>query len=445
LKPSPENRELYRDDQTGLREFGEHLKKHGVIEPLVITADNYIASGHRRHAAAVLVGIAELPVRVLDKERDEYTADEYLALLREYNRQRAKTLDTLIAEAAVDADPEAAYICLVESRVKRARGGGDGEFEIEGRMHRAAISKVKQPMLDAVLDVVGNRHEFWPLTVRQVHYSLLSAPPLRNINDKASTYSNDKASYKDLCDLLARARIAGQVPWAAIEDATRPMKLWRTDRNLAAFVERELSNLFGNYWRDPLQSQPDHFEVIIEKNSSLTPVETVCMKYGIPLTSGRGQTSKDRLYRLAQRYRASGKNGLVLFLLSDFDPAGDAIANTNAKSLRDDFQIPESKIVPVRVALRPDQITRHNLPRSLEVKESNLRAGFIERHGVEYAVELEALEPAKLQAELDAAIRAHLAVDLFNAEIEHEKAEAAKLQTLKTKVLAYIRREGLQV
>lgn len=445
LEPSPENRELYRDDRAGLRELGEHLKKRGVLEPLVITSDNYIVSGHRRHAAAVLVGIRELPCRVLDKTRDEYTADEYIALLREYNRQRSKSLDSLLAEAAVDANPDAAYISLVNGRVKRARNG-DGQFEIEGSMVRSAISKFKAVMLTAVIQVIETRREFWPLSVRQVHYCLLSAPPLRHTAKPESIYVNDKASYKDLCDLLARARIAGQVPWAAIEDATRPMKLWRTHRTLAGFVERELTDLFGNYWRDLLQSDRDYFEMIVEKNSSLSVVETVAMKYTIPVTSGRGQTSKDRLYRMAQRFKASGKERLVLLLLSDFDPDGDSIAAVNARSLRDDFHIPESKIVPVRVALRPDQIKRHNLPRSLEAKETSSNYdSFVARHGVSYAVELEALEPATLQAELDAAIRSHLDVDLFNREVEIERQEAGKIQALKTKVLDFICREGLSV
>lgn len=443
LKPSPENRELYRDDRDGLREFGEHLEKHGVLEPLVITRDDWIVSGHRRYAAASLVGIELLPCRVLDKDRDDYTADEYIALLREYNRQRSKSLDTLLAEACVDANPEAAYISLVEGRVKRARNG-DGEFQIEGKMHRSKISPAKTPMLEAAIAAIESRREFWPLTVRETHYVLLSTPPLRHAKKPESTYTNNLASYKDLCDLLARARIAGRVPWEAITDETRPMKVWPTNRTVGRFVERELSNLFGNYWRDLLQSQSDHYEIIIEKSASLTSVANVAMKYTIPVTSGRGHTCKDRLKKLAGRFHASGKDRLVLFLLSDFDPSGDAISNTNAKSLRDDFGIAENKIVPVRVALRPDQIAKYSLPQSLEAKTtSSTYNAFVDRHGVTYAVELEALEPAMLQAELDKAIRSHLDVDLFNREVETEREEAGKLESLKRKVLTFIRREGL--
>jgi len=101
-----------------------------------------------------------------------------------------------------------------------------------------------------------------------------------------------------------------------------------------------------------------------------------------------------------------------LLLLSDFDPDGDAIANANALSLRDDLGIHEDQLLPVRAALR-----------------------------VNYAVELEASAPEHLQTELDRSIRSHLDTDAFNREVEEEKAEAAKLQGLKGRVLEFIKQK----
>ena len=43
----------------------EQIKKNGV-SPLVITRDNRIISGHRRHAAAVALGIERVAVKVFD-------------------------------------------------------------------------------------------------------------------------------------------------------------------------------------------------------------------------------------------------------------------------------------------------------------------------------------------------------------------------------------------
>jgi len=441
LQPSRENEQLYSDTDATLNDFAEHLRRDGILEPLVVTRDGFIVSGHRRHAAALRAGLERVPCRKLRQKRSEFTDDAYVKLLREFNRQRSKTIDEILRESMVDANPEAAYVALVESRVKRARTNGHS-FEIEGVKRRAEISKAKSPMLQAALAAIEQRREFWPLSVRQIHYCLLSDPPLRHAKKPGSLYRNDRQSYQDLCDLLARARIAGHLDWTTIVDETRPVCLWPTDQHVGAFVERELSDLFGNYWRDLQQSQPDHLEILIEKNASLSVIETVAMGYCIPITSGRGQTSKEKLWQIAKRFRASRKDRLVLLLLSDFDPDGDAIANANALSLRDDLGIHEDQLLPVRAALRLDQIEKYQLPQSLEAKTTSSNYDkFVLRHGVNYAVELEALAPEHLQTELDRSIRSHLDTDAFNREVEKEKAEAAKLQGLKGRVLEFIKQK----
>ncbi len=228
-----------------------------------------------------------------------------------------------------------------------------------------------------------------------------------------------------MCDLLARARrILGLLSWNTIADETRPVRLWRLERNVGQYVESELSALFGSYWRDVLQSQPNHLEILIEKNASLSVIEKVAMRYTIPLTSGRGQTSKEKLWQISERFRRSGKKKLVVLILSDFDPDGDAIANANARSLRDDLGIDDGRLIPVRVALRHDQIERYKLPRSLEAKESSASYNkFVARHGVSYAVELEALTRRAFANRTYRAIRSHIDVDAFNREVEREKQE----------------------
>jgi hypothetical protein len=439
LSPSIENTQLYADTEESLNAFAEHIRRDGVLEPLVITADNYVVSGHRRRSAAVRAGLKAVPCRQLPKKKSEFGRDQYIALLREFNRQRSKTIDEIIRETLVDANPEVAYTALVQSRERKARNG-IGVFEIIGEKHRAEISDAKRPMLEAVKKVIEDRKEFWPLTDRGVHYPLLNDPPLRHAKKPDSTYRNNRNCYQDLCDLLTRARIAGEISFDAIADPTRPMKVWKTHKHVGDFIKSELDDLFSEYWRDILQSQPDHHEIVVEKNTALAVVEGIARKYTISITSGRGQCCKDRLYKLKRRFRQSKKDRLVLYILTDFDPGGDAISNATARSLRDDFGIPESRIVPVRVALRLDQVESFALPRSLELKEDDEnRKSFVARHGVDFAVELEAMEPADLQAELDKQIRAHIDVGLLNKEVELEKAEAGKLQAIKASVLEFMK------
>lgn len=65
LKPNPANRDLGPVED--LTDLGLSMLKHGCLEPLLVeeATDGYrIVAGHRRAAAAKLVGIGELPCRV---------------------------------------------------------------------------------------------------------------------------------------------------------------------------------------------------------------------------------------------------------------------------------------------------------------------------------------------------------------------------------------------
>jgi hypothetical protein len=87
---------------------------------------------------------------------------------------------------------------------------------------RREISAAEEPFLKAVIDLIEAHEEYWPLSLRTVHYRLLSEIVVRNARTGAR-YVNDYSSYHALGDLLLRARIDGLVRWRAIEDTTRPV------------------------------------------------------------------------------------------------------------------------------------------------------------------------------------------------------------------------------
>ena len=85
--PSPENDELYGpivESDPELVSLADSIREHGVKEPLVLTADCYILSGHRRYAAANLAGLNMPPVRIEQAiRRSDCSKDEYLQHLRD--------------------------------------------------------------------------------------------------------------------------------------------------------------------------------------------------------------------------------------------------------------------------------------------------------------------------------------------------------------------------
>ncbi len=340
IEPSPENDKLYKpvcSTDPEIVELARSIEKHGIIEPLVITQDYYILSGHRRFVAARIADLETVPCRVLEFNRTD-DPDQFLVLLREYNRQREKSFDEKLREVVVTINPNDAYQSLIEHRAAQSAVEGD-HMAIGERKHRAAISFAKRGFLNAILAVLKDNRSFWPLSDRQVHYRLLNSPPLRHSSKPDSVYRNDPGSYKSLVDLVTRARLKGHIPMQAIADETRPIVTWSTWPDVRGFIHSELQDLLRGYWRNLMQSQPNHIEILVEKNTVANIVKAVAMQYCIPMTSGRGYCSLPPRHQLAQRFKTSGKSKLIILIASDFDPDGEEIARSFARSMRDDFGI----------------------------------------------------------------------------------------------------------
>jgi hypothetical protein len=424
IRPSAQNEALYRPvsaEDPEIIALAESIRKYGLREPLVVTKDHVILSGHRRHVACRLAGLKTVPCRM---ENVFSTSPSFVALLREYNRQRIKSLDETTREEIVCADPEESHRVLVEHRKRRARVS-IATLTIEGRKQRNQISPAKKPLLDAVLAILKEREEFWPLTDRQIHYALLNDPPLLHAKKPGSVYRNDLASYRATIDIVTRARLEGLIPFEAIHDPTRPVTVWEVHREAGAFIRSELDGFLKGYYRDLVQSQPNQIEIVGEKNTIENLIQSVAMEYCIPYTIGRGYSCLDRRHRMKERFRQSGKEKLVVLILSDFDPEGEDIAHSFARSMRDDFGI--ENIVPIKVALTHEQVVQMKLPPQMKAKKTSSRyAKFAEKHGDD-VFELEAVPPERLQKILREAIDKVLDTAKFNAEIDIEKQEAAHL------------------
>jgi ParB-like chromosome segregation protein Spo0J len=94
LKPSPENKRLYRptNEDPEIDRLVASIRERGLIETPIVTGDSYIVSGHRRRAALLRLGKVWQECRVLPYRREDIPTDEYIKLLREHNVQREKTV-----------------------------------------------------------------------------------------------------------------------------------------------------------------------------------------------------------------------------------------------------------------------------------------------------------------------------------------------------------------
>lgn len=438
IRLSPENADLYRPvnrDDPEIIALAESIKEHGILEPLTVTADYFLVSGHRRYTAARVAGLDSVPCRVMDFCRED-DPDRFIVLLRENNRQREKSFDEKLREEIVNVNPSQAYASLIEHRAEKSKVKVE-PLAMDGIKGRAAISEAKQPFLQAVVAVLESLREFWPVSDRQIHYPLLNDPPLRHASKPECAYRNDRRSYKSLCDLLTRARLDGTLPMECIGDETRPVQIWNVWRDVRGFVRGELDGLLKGYWRDLMQSQPNHVEILIEKNTVANIVKPVAGQFCIPMTSGRGYCSLPPRHAMAERFRASGKEKLIVLIVSDFDPDGEMIAESFGRSMRDDFDI--ANVWPVKVALTAEQVRRFKLPPQMLAKEGSMNyARFVRTHGTTNVFELEAVKPDVLQGLVRDAIDAVIDRELFNRELDQERADAAELEATRRAVVKAI-------
>lgn len=440
IHPSPENDELYGVidvENNDLISLANDILENGIREPIQVSEDDFILSGHRRFAASQLAKLEMVPIRRLDVRRDQSSALEWKRLLRANNHQRVKSPAIRMNETLLDLDPELAYQRLLSHRRERDRVAPP-RIVIIGKKRRCEISERKCEMLQAAAQVIHGLDEYWPLSVRQVHYGLLNNPPRRN-KSTGKRYANDRASYQDLCNLLARARLLGLIPWEAITDKTRPVSGTRFSRDASEYVDESVYHFLRGYRRDLLQSQPDHIELVVEKLTVQGIVEPVAAKHCVPMTVGRGYCSLEPRHEIVERYRRSGKDRLILLVVSDFDPDGDEIAESLARSLRDDFSI--ESVEATKVLLRDDQIRDWNLPSSYmgAKKTSKNYQKFVDRYESDFVYELEAVPPDQIQEAVEEAIDAVIDIPAFNAELDQEKFDAADLEARKSRVIELFR------
>ena len=433
IRPALENEFIYnafslaRKKDRGLV---EDIRRNGILTPLTISEDGVLLSGHRRHAAAKALGMKTVPVIVHPVVFETMEKDARYKLLRDFNQHRDKTFDEKTTEAMLSVDVEGASDAALIYRIKRERVKVESNVIMGKKVERAEITT--RAFLDAVVKIVNECRNEWPISNRAIHYKLLNDPPLTHDGKPDSHYQNRMAYSKRLSSLLTRARIAGLIPMEAICDDERPETLWDVHPDASAFVAKQHETFLKGYGRDLMQSQPHHIEIVVEKRTKYAAACEVAARYGIPVTAGKGFASIAPRFKIAERFRQSQKDKLILIFLTDFDPDGEQIAISFARSMRDEFNV---NVVPYKAGLTAEQVRTLNLPSSLEAKASSSNyKRFVTKHGTR-AVELDAMPSDVFARVLTDAIERFLDVEAFNHEGDQQKREHAELAARRTAAL----------
>jgi hypothetical protein len=306
----------------------------------------------------------------------------------------------------------------------------------QAQQKRRGIGPKRRELLGHVQLVLRELSSFWPLTLRQLYYQLVS----RGIIE------NSLGEYKQLSDLLAKARLAGLVPWAALEDRARTILRPSGYANQQEYIKVELARFLSYYRRDLAQSQPHALELWVEKDALSQIVYNVAWSYRIPVVVARGFSSVSYLHECRSRVEHNAKLGkrTKLLYFGDLDPSGWEMLPAMLRTLQVDMGLGDL-VEGIRCALLPSQVEHYQLPRSIDaMKQSDPRTpkfkAMLRQQGYpdDLAVELDALPPALLQGLVQQAIEANLDMALFEQERRLQDVEHSQLGTLRSKVRAML-------
>ena len=430
---STDNAKLYGAVDRHSREFKglcRSLNRYDILDPLVVTADGWLLSGHKRLMAAILLGFKTVPVVVVQDFNREDNEKLFLRWLAEYNATRTKSRIMLARETLVKHSKFPEFDLFMDTL--QADPIGVEPLSVVGTKKTSRPGERTKEFVDAVLAVLFKLAKWLPVTVRAVHYPLVppsSRPFLTDTWDSDSYYQNDQASYDKLCRLVLAMRVHEMIPWSWIIDESQEMTDWAPHKHVGTFIEQELDWTFSQYSRDLLQSQSRHVVVYCEKHTQRQAVEAVCRRYTVPFICGAGTCKGEKKRAIFDRFKESGKKKLALLALTDYDPAGFAMPNDIMISIRDWFGVDENDLELIRVGISPEHVERFGIPESFE-QAKNQNAVW-KQHGGGTCYELDALAPDQVETILEETICAVLDHKAFRREQREMKADEKFIAALK--------------
>lgn len=430
------------DDPTFV-ELCQSIQESGINTPIEISSDNFVISGHRRLAAARICGLLWVPCLVNDAVvMAELSAAERTKLLAEHNRGvRIKTNSELYLEAAARVDPEEA---VKKAQARKARvldnikKSSLDEVEVSGSISRTDPSGERAEMLNAVLEILEELREndYLPTSGRSIHYKLLARNVRTSTRANGYIYGTRPGSAALLSKLLTDARSEGLIDHDDLDDGTRPSMCYAPSGTVGKYIDKTLDGVFTQYLSNIHIDQPNHVELLVEKNTIFPLLKRhVAADVRVPITSLRGYGSFPAARDVADRFKRSGKDQLIVIYVSDLDPEGMDMPASWKKYLLHDFGIEASVF---RAAVTPEQVERHDLPPDAEVKLSSSRASrFIEEHG-EQCWELDSMPEAVLIDEVSRAVKSVLDLRALSRALAKEQAVDVDLARLGACVRAFV-------
>ncbi len=141
INPNPLNKQIYGFNETEHKELVKSIELNGLLEPLTITRNNLLVSGHRRYRAVREIGWEDVDCRLRD-------FDNLNIALIELNRTRIKTSTELLNEAEILKEEYSKMVKRGRPKIGEKREGRN--WTILSVSERLGVSTTKLKKLQSI-------------------------------------------------------------------------------------------------------------------------------------------------------------------------------------------------------------------------------------------------------------------------------------------------------
>lgn len=295
----------------------------------------------------------------------------------------------------------------------------------------------------------GYARQGYDLTLRQLYYQFVSR----------GLIPNKDTEYKRLGSIVNDARLAGMIDWDHITDRTRNLAQALHFDNPADRIEHASRAYKIDLW----EGQEDRVEVWVEKEALAGVVERAARPWDTPHFSCRGYVSQSEMWAAGKRlagYIEQGQRPIIIHL-GDHDPSGIDMTRDVTERLwmfacdshdfanlqqgaselfgkgADLFELDEYYLEDLwghwcegdkpdievnRIALNMDQVRRYNPPPNPAKFTDSRCEGYVKQFGSQ-SWELDALDPATLNALISNSIRSYMDEEVFETRRKQQEKE----------------------
>jgi len=266
-----------------------------------------------------------------------------------------------------------------------------------------------------------------PLSVRQIHYHLVSQTDLG--------YQNTLKDYNKLINFILRARISGLIPWYYIsEEETRVSYIPPGGvKDPKEALKEAIKNAQYSIGIDPWEEMNRYVVVFTEKRELLSQLDYVTNRYYVRLVCFRGYGAWTRIYYESQRIKEMIDEGRDIYLLvvTDHDPSGLDIHRFYGSLLRFFWKLP---VEVQRVMLTIQQVQEYELPPwAVKVKDPRAK-WYIQKFGHD-VWEVDALGRERMQEILEEHIKSLIDWNIWNKVMEENRKKQEEVMKMAEKML----------